>query len=363
MEAFAPFTLVNGKVWPVLDVQPDHLPVPRPENGSNARTLPPRPAPRRRARSRSDRPDRHRSRPAESPRVRTGERPWCSPRRNAPICLSTSPTLEAWYRAHAAQHGSCPVRRLLVPGGRRRRNAADLDGLLPYPHVMRFPRRGGASQRRGGSPVSSQQTTSRPARTNSPERRVARSRSSSESSRTNPTCSPCAKARACGRRVRRPGRNRRRRRAGPPATRRRGRPLRRHHDVSSRCSASTRCGGSSTSRTTRTRSTSTSTRSRFSRDRRPRREIPEDGIEDHDLAATVTLERGPDDALDHAIDDNERGLKDTVRVNPGEIVEIAVRFTTYSGRYMYHCHILEHEDRDMMRPFVTMPMELMPFMS
>ena len=92
-----------------------------------------------------------------------------------------------------------------------------------------------------------------------------------------------------------------------------------------------------------------------------RYEIPEDGIEDRDLAATITLERDPDDELDHAIDDNERGLKDTIRVNPNEIVEIAVRFTTYSGRYMYHCHILEHEDRDMMRPFVTMASELMPF--
>jgi FtsP/CotA-like multicopper oxidase with cupredoxin domain len=30
---------------------------------------------------------------------------------------------------------------------------------------------------------------------------------------------------------------------------------------------------------------------------------------------------------------------------------------------MYHCHILEHEDRDMMRPFVTMAPELMPFMA
>jgi FtsP/CotA-like multicopper oxidase with cupredoxin domain len=49
--------------------------------------------------------------------------------------------------------------------------------------------------------------------------------------------------------------------------------------------------------------------------------------------------------------------------DPYEIAEIAVRFTTYSGRYMYHCHILEHEDRDMMRPFVTMPAELMPFMA
>ncbi len=98
--------------------------------------------------------------------------------------------------------------------------------------------------------------------------------------------------------------------------------------------------------------------------RRPiRYEIPDGGIGEHDLAATVTLERAPDDGLDHAIDDNERGLKDTIRVNPNEIVEIAVRFTTYSGRYMYHCHILEHEDRDMMRPFVTMPPALMPFMA
>ena len=94
-----------------------------------------------------------------------------------------------------------------------------------------------------------------------------------------------------------------------------------------------------------------------------RHEVPEDGIEDFEITASVTLGRGPDDALDHAIDDNERGLKDTIRVNPNEIVEIAVRFTTYAGRYMYHCHILEHEDRDMMRPFVTMPAELMAFMS
>jgi len=98
--------------------------------------------------------------------------------------------------------------------------------------------------------------------------------------------------------------------------------------------------------------------------RRPiRYQIPEHGIEDLSITATVTLERDPGDELGHTIDDNERGLKDTVRVNPNEITEIAVRFTTYSGRYMYHCHILEHEDRDMMRPFVTTPAELMPFMA
>jgi spore coat protein A len=98
--------------------------------------------------------------------------------------------------------------------------------------------------------------------------------------------------------------------------------------------------------------------------RRPLRyQIPPGGIEDLDLSASVTFERDPDDKLEHAIDDNERGLKDTIRVNPNEVVEIAVRFTTYAGRYMYHCHILEHEDRDMMRPFVTMPADLMPFMA
>jgi FtsP/CotA-like multicopper oxidase with cupredoxin domain len=98
--------------------------------------------------------------------------------------------------------------------------------------------------------------------------------------------------------------------------------------------------------------------------RRPiRYQIPEHGIEDLTISATVTLDRDPGDGLPHTIDGNERGLKDTVRVNPHEIAEIVVRFTTYSGRYMYHCHILEHEDRDMMRPFVTMPAELMPFMA
>jgi o-aminophenol oxidase len=98
--------------------------------------------------------------------------------------------------------------------------------------------------------------------------------------------------------------------------------------------------------------------------RRPiRYQIPDGAIEDFTIAAEVVLERDRDDALDHKIDDNERGLKDTIRVNPMEMVEIAVSFTNFSGRYMYHCHILEHEDRDMMRPFVTMPMELMPFMA
>jgi spore coat protein A len=91
--------------------------------------------------------------------------------------------------------------------------------------------------------------------------------------------------------------------------------------------------------------------------------IPDDGIADRETTATVRLTKDSDDPLGHLVDANEQGLKDTVRVNPREIVELAIRFETYSGRYMYHCHILEHEDRDMMRPMVVMPAQLAPFMS
>jgi FtsP/CotA-like multicopper oxidase with cupredoxin domain len=89
---------------------------------------------------------------------------------------------------------------------------------------------------------------------------------------------------------------------------------------------------------------------------------PEDGITTRDTSATVRLGHAPDDGISHELDDNELGLKDTVRVNPNEVVDIVVRFALFCGRYMYHCHILEHEDHDMMRPFVVMPAELMPFM-
>src|ERR1700737_3070433 len=56
--------------------------------------------------------------------------------------------------------------------------------------------------------------------------------------------------------------------------------------------------------------------------------IPDAGIEDLDITASDILGRAPDDELSHAINDNERLLKDTIRLKPNEIVEIAVRFTT-----------------------------------
>lgn len=45
--------------------------------------------------------------------------------------------------------------------------------------------------------------------------------------------------------------------------------------------------------------------------------------------------------------------KDTVDVRPSEAVEVAVKFTDYAGRYMLHCHNLEHEDMAMMADFST----------
>jgi FtsP/CotA-like multicopper oxidase with cupredoxin domain len=91
-------------------------------------------------------------------------------------------------------------------------------------------------------------------------------------------------------------------------------------------------------------------------------EVLEGGITDTTTMATVRLGLEVDDGIHHSLDANELGLKDTVRVNANEVVDILVRFETFAGRFMYHCHILEHEDRDMMRPFVVMPEELMPFM-
>ena len=71
-------------------------------------------------------------------------------------------------------------------------------------------------------------------------------------------------------------------------------------------------------------------------------------------------ERGPDP--------NERGWKETVRMNPGEVTTVIMKFDlpvipapmgnptsprTGGHEYVWHCHILEHEEHDMMRPLVV----------
>lgn len=68
-------------------------------------------------------------------------------------------------------------------------------------------------------------------------------------------------------------------------------------------------------------------------------------------------------------DTNETGWKDTIRVNPHEVTRILVRFAPQDAvdvepgenlypfnpesgpGYVWHCHILDHEDNEMMRPF------------
>lgn len=68
-----------------------------------------------------------------------------------------------------------------------------------------------------------------------------------------------------------------------------------------------------------------------------------------------------------APDPNELGWKETVRMNPGEVTRVAMRFDlpavaftvpasprTGGNEYVWHCHILEHEEHDMMRPLVVL---------
>lgn len=49
------------------------------------------------------------------------------------------------------------------------------------------------------------------------------------------------------------------------------------------------------------------------------------------------------------------GWKDTVLVNPGETVRVLTRFDRYAGRFVHHCHNLEHEDNGMMQNFEVIP--------
>ena len=128
MEAFAPFTVVNGKVWPVLDVQPATYRF-RVINGSNARTYrlvllrdgepdltgSPRSAP---TTAYSAPP----SRAAGRPRARVG-------RARRPARRLLRP--RARQRAHTAQHRRRPLRRHRLPRGRRRATPRTSTGCCP----------------------------------------------------------------------------------------------------------------------------------------------------------------------------------------------------------------------------------------
>ncbi|HFC01170.1 MAG TPA: T9SS type A sorting domain-containing protein, partial [Phaeodactylibacter sp.] len=51
---------------------------------------------------------------------------------------------------------------------------------------------------------------------------------------------------------------------------------------------------------------------------------------------------------------NEQGWKDTYIVPPGQVARFKVKFDLL-GKFVWHCHILSHEDWDMMRPMEVMP--------
>ncbi len=74
----------------------------------------------------------------------------------------------------------------------------------------------------------------------------------------------------------------------------------------------------------------------------------------------------PEDEIDldalEAPEPYERGWNDVITVNPAEVVHVIVHFGEYeglfndqTGTYMWHCHMVEHEDHDMMRPFEVRP--------
>jgi len=55
-------------------------------------------------------------------------------------------------------------------------------------------------------------------------------------------------------------------------------------------------------------------------------------------------------------DPGEGGWKDTVIAYPGEVTRVRMRFDT-EGQFVWHCHIVEHEDNEMMRPYRIGPVQ------
>jgi len=48
---------------------------------------------------------------------------------------------------------------------------------------------------------------------------------------------------------------------------------------------------------------------------------------------------------------HEAGWKDTAQVYPGMVTRYIIKFEGFTGRYVWHCHLLEHASNEMMRPF------------
>jgi FtsP/CotA-like multicopper oxidase with cupredoxin domain len=75
-----------------------------------------------------------------------------------------------------------------------------------------------------------------------------------------------------------------------------------------------------------------------------------EGDED-DVAVPVQLDGDP-----RPPEPSETGFKDTVIAYPGEVTRIRAQFNT-PGQFVWHCHIVEHEDNEMMRPYRIGPVQ------
>jgi FtsP/CotA-like multicopper oxidase with cupredoxin domain len=53
---------------------------------------------------------------------------------------------------------------------------------------------------------------------------------------------------------------------------------------------------------------------------------------------------------------SEMGFKDTVIAYPGQVTRVRAQFNT-PGQFVWHCHIVEHEDNEMMRPYRIGPVQ------
>jgi FtsP/CotA-like multicopper oxidase with cupredoxin domain len=361
MECFSPFTTVNGVVWPHLDVEPTSYRF-RLLNGSNARTY-------RLVLTRDGEPDHERITQLGSeggllraPAAIPGQGLVLASAERADLLvdfsdLAAGTELTLWNTARAPFDGT-----VADPASAGR---ADLDGLLPYPEVLRIRVKDGRRSRRRvpRALATDFRRTSRDELAGALVRAIALVEQEAQSE------------------------------GAPPMLTMRELVLDAGTDEARITLVEPRGTGEERVthwRTVATRFADTTTffpmlhRPEIWRlinltgdthpihlhldafqvlDRHPATiDQPEDGITTRGTNATVRLGHAPEDGISHKLDDNELGLKDTVRVNPNEVVDIVVRFEVFCGRYMYHCHILEHEDHDMMRPFVVMPAELMPFM-
>ena len=74
----------------------------------------------------------------------------------------------------------------------------------------------------------------------------------------------------------------------------------------------------------------------------------------HEITFEVVNRQPIGDGAPQPPDSGERGHKDTVIAYPGEITRVKALFDR-AGLFVWHCHILEHEDNEMMRPYRVGP--------